>query len=140
MTQEDDEVNDNNTNDINGYQIVGLDKEDLAIISDALEHYRDSLNIAFADKQMEETGLSRPIEKINRVTEMLSDISSSKTSTIGLINFRKKKQKVEGQRRQREKEKQQPKTITMAEELKYKASLQKKAKLGDGSNIAAEDR
>jgi hypothetical protein len=31
-------------------------------------------------------------------------------------------------------------TITMAEELKHKASLQKKAKLGDGSNIAAEDR
>src|SRR5919197_2940787 len=35
---------------------------------------------------------------------------------------------------------QQSKTLTMAEELKYKASLQKKAKLGDGSNIAAEDR
>jgi hypothetical protein len=35
---------------------------------------------------------------------------------------------------------QQSKTITMAQELKYKASLQKKAKLGDGSNIAAEDR
>ena len=35
---------------------------------------------------------------------------------------------------------QQSKTITMAEDLKYKSSLQKKAKLGDGSNIAAEDR
>ena len=35
---------------------------------------------------------------------------------------------------------QQSKTLTMAEELKYKASLQKKAKLEDGSNIAAEDR
>ena len=35
---------------------------------------------------------------------------------------------------------QQSKTITMAEQLKYKSSLQKKAKLGDGSNIAAEDR
>ena len=34
----------------------------------------------------------------------------------------------------------QSRTIAMAEELKYKASLQKKAKLGDGSNIAAEDR
>jgi hypothetical protein len=35
---------------------------------------------------------------------------------------------------------QQSNAITMAEELKYKASLQKKVKLGDGSNIAAEDR
>ena len=34
----------------------------------------------------------------------------------------------------------QSRTIAMAEQLKYKASLQKKAKLGDGSNIAAEDR
>jgi|SRR5919199_6872263 hypothetical protein len=34
----------------------------------------------------------------------------------------------------------QSKTIAMADELKYKASLQNKAKLGDGSNIAAEDR
>ena len=39
-----------------------------------------------------------------------------------------------------EKDAQQSKTITMAEQLKYKSSLQKKAKLGDGSNIAAEDR
>jgi|SRR5215216_1628661 hypothetical protein len=35
---------------------------------------------------------------------------------------------------------QQPKSITMAEDLKKKEFLQKKAKLGDGSNIAAEDR
>jgi hypothetical protein len=34
----------------------------------------------------------------------------------------------------------QSKTIAMPDELKYKASLQNKAKLGDGSNIAAEDR
>jgi hypothetical protein len=48
----------------------------------------------------------------------------------------------ENRQRQRgeEKDAQQSKTITMAEELKYKSSLQKKAKLGDGSNIAAEDR
>ena len=30
--------------------------------------------------------------------------------------------------------------IAIAEELKDNASLQNKAKLGDGSNIAAEDR
>jgi hypothetical protein len=35
---------------------------------------------------------------------------------------------------------QQPKSIIMAEDLKNKDYLQKKAKLGDGSNIAAEDR
>ena len=33
-----------------------------------------------------------------------------------------------------------PKSITVAEDLKKKEFLQKKAKLGDGSNIAAEDR
>jgi hypothetical protein len=35
---------------------------------------------------------------------------------------------------------QQPNAITMAEHLKDEPSLQKKAKLGDGSNITAEDR
>ena len=44
------------------------------------------------------------------------------------------------QEHREEKEAQQSKAIKMAEELKYKSSLQKKAKLGDGSNIAAEDR
>ena len=33
----------------------------------------------------------------------------------------------------------QPKAITMAEQLKDKASLDKKTKLRDGSNIEAED-
>jgi hypothetical protein len=44
------------------------------------------------------------------------------------------------QEHREEKEAQQSKAIKMAEELKYKSSPQKKAKLGDGSNIAAEDR
>ena len=44
------------------------------------------------------------------------------------------------QEHREEKEAQQSKAIKMAEELKYKSSLQKKAKLGDGSNIVAEDR
>jgi hypothetical protein len=35
---------------------------------------------------------------------------------------------------------QQPNAITMAEHLKDEPSLQKKAKLGDGTNITAEDR
>jgi|SRR5215212_7008280 hypothetical protein len=50
--------------------------------------------------------------------------------------------KEEGTQQQQhiEEDVQQSKAIAMAEELKYKASLQKKAKLGDGSNIAAEDR
>ena len=39
-----------------------------------------------------------------------------------------------------EQQQQQPKAITMAEQLKHKASLDKKTKLGDGSNIKAEDR
>jgi hypothetical protein len=40
----------------------------------------------------------------------------------------------------RKEQQEQPNAITMAELLKDKASLQKKIKLGDGSNIAAEDR
>ncbi len=40
---------------------------------------------------------------------------------------------------ERQRLQQQPKAITMAEQLKDKA-LQKKVKLGDGSNIKAEDR
>ena len=35
---------------------------------------------------------------------------------------------------------QQPNAIIMAERLKDEPSLQKKAKLGDGSDITAEDR
>jgi hypothetical protein len=44
------------------------------------------------------------------------------------------------QQEQQEQQQQQPKAITMAEQLKHKASLEKKTKLGDGSNIKAEDR
>ena len=42
--------------------------------------------------------------------------------------------------RQQQEEEEQPNAITMAEHLKDEASLQKKAKLGDGTNITAEDR
>jgi hypothetical protein len=47
---------------------------------------------------------------------------------------------IEENERQQQEEEQQPNAITMAEHLKDEASLQKKAKLGDGSNITAEDR
>jgi hypothetical protein len=40
----------------------------------------------------------------------------------------------------RKEHQEQPNAITMAELLKDKALLQKKTKLGDGSNIKAEDR
>ncbi|MBV9668482.1 MAG: hypothetical protein JO327_10170 [Nitrososphaeraceae archaeon] len=39
-----------------------------------------------------------------------------------------------------EQQQQQPNAITMAEQLKEKVSLDMKTKLGDGSNIKAEDR
>jgi hypothetical protein len=42
--------------------------------------------------------------------------------------------------RQQQEEEEQPNAITMAEHLKDEASLKKKAKLGDGSTITAEDR
>src|SRR4026207_780881 len=47
---------------------------------------------------------------------------------------------VEEENENRKEQQEQPKAITMAELLKDKASLQKKIKLGDGSNIKAEDR
>ncbi|MGB6628059.1 MAG: hypothetical protein WBE61_07990 [Nitrososphaeraceae archaeon] len=42
--------------------------------------------------------------------------------------------------RQQQQQQEQPKALTMAELLKDKESLKKKTKLGDGSNIKAEDR
>jgi hypothetical protein len=46
----------------------------------------------------------------------------------------KEKTKEENKNKQQEQQEHEPKAITMAEEL------QTKAKLGDGSNFAAEDR
>jgi hypothetical protein len=66
--------------------------------------------------------------KVEMVTQSMEQLTS-------------RKREVENRQEHREeKEAQQSKAIKMAEELKYKSSLQKKAKLGDGSNIAAEDR
>ena len=51
------------------------------------------------------------------------------------------KQSIEyGEEKNNRQQQQQPKAITMAEQLKEKVSLDKKTKLGDGSNIKAEDR
>jgi hypothetical protein len=47
---------------------------------------------------------------------------------------------VEEENENRKEQQKQPNAITMAGLLKDKASLQKKIKLGDGSNIKAEDR
>jgi hypothetical protein len=47
---------------------------------------------------------------------------------------------VEEENENRKEQQEQPNAITMAKLLKDKASLQKKIKLGDGSNIKAEDR
>jgi hypothetical protein len=69
-------------------------------------------------------------------------IDSVKVEMVKQSTTRGTKDKTEEEKRQQHQgdQAQQSKTITMAEELKYKASLQKKAKLGDGRNIAAEDR
>jgi hypothetical protein len=45
-----------------------------------------------------------------------------------------------GGEKERQQQQEQPKALTMAELLKDKESLKKKTKLGDGSNIKAEDR
>jgi hypothetical protein len=60
---------------------------------------------------------------------------ASKTDLTNNINADR-----EENERQEQEEEQQPNAITMAERLKDEPSLQKKAKLGDGSNITAEDR
>jgi hypothetical protein len=44
------------------------------------------------------------------------------------------------QQQEQQEQQEQPKALTMAELLKDKESLKKKTKLGDGSNIKAEDR
>jgi hypothetical protein len=44
------------------------------------------------------------------------------------------------QQQKQQEQQEQPKALTMAELLKDKESLKKKTKLGDGSNIKAEDR
>ena len=64
-------------------------------------------------------------------------IDSVKVEVVkqALENGEEKNKRVREQQQQ-----QQPKAITMAEQLKHKASLEKKTKLGDGRNIKAEDR
>jgi len=67
--------------------------------------------------------------------EYLISIDSVKVEVVkqSIENGEEKSNRQEQQQRQ-------PKAITMAEQLKDKASLDKKTKLGDGSNIKAEDR
>ena len=64
--------------------------------------------------------------------------------TIDSVKVQVVKQSIENREEKsnlQEQQQQQPKAITMAEQLKNKASLDKKTKLiGDGSNIKAEDR
>jgi len=61
--------------------------------------------------------------------------------TIDSVKVEVVKQSIEnGEEKSNRQEQQQPKAITMAEQLKDKASLDKKTKLGDGSNNKAEDR
>ena len=62
--------------------------------------------------------------------------------TIDSVKVEVVKQSIENgeEKSSRQDQQRQPKAITMAEQLKHKASLDKKTKLGDGSNIKAEDR
>jgi hypothetical protein len=62
--------------------------------------------------------------------------------TIDSVKVEVVKQSIENgeEKSNRQDQQQQPNAITMAEQLKHKASLDKKTKLGDGSNIKAEDR
>jgi hypothetical protein len=66
-------------------------------------------------------------------TDLTSNIDADqRTNNINAVREENERQQLE--------EEQQPNAITMAEHLEDEASLQKKAKLGDGSNITAEDR
>ena len=56
------------------------------------------------------------------------DIDSVKVEVV-------KQSKEKREEKNNQQEQQQPKAITMAEQLKNRASLDKKTKLGDGSNI-----
>jgi hypothetical protein len=73
--------------------------------------------------------------------EIALHIINLEDKIIGLEKSKGYQRNENRQRRQgEEKEAQQSKAITMAEEIKHKAALEKKAKLGDGAYIAAEDR
>jgi hypothetical protein len=74
--------------------------------------------------------------------DYLITIDSVKVEMVNQSTRQETKEKTmeENRYKQQEQQEQEPKAITMAEELKNNASLQTKAKLGDGSNIAAEDR
>ena len=70
-------------------------------------------------------------------------IDSVKVEVVkqSIENGEEKNKRQERQEQQEQQEQQQqPKAITMAEQLKHKALLEKKTKLGDGRNIKAEDR
>jgi len=67
-------------------------------------------------------------------------IDSVKVEMVNQFTGQETNEKTMEENNYKRQEQQEPKAITMAEELKHNTSLQKKAKLGDGSNIAAEDR
>ena len=69
--------------------------------------------------------------------DYLITIDSVKVEMVNQSTRQETKEKTmeENKYKQQEQQEQEPKAITMAEELKNNASLQTKAKLGDGSNI-----
>lgn len=110
-----------------------------------------SLHYALTDSQCSICGVQlewkAEFNDINSPKYTANHCNQDYIITIDSVKVEVVKQSIENgeeknkrQERQEQQQQQQPKAITMAEQLKHKASLEKKTKLGDGRNIKAEDR
>jgi hypothetical protein len=106
-----------------------------------------SLHYALTDSQCNECGAQlewkAEFDDINSPKYTAKHCGQDYLITIDSVKVKMVTQSMRGRTEENENRKEhqeQPNAITMAELLKDKALLHKKTKLGDGSNIAAEDR
>jgi hypothetical protein len=106
-----------------------------------------SLHYALTDSQCNKCGAQlewkAEFDDINSPKYTAKHCGQDYLITIDSVKVKMVTQSMRGtieENENRKEQQEQPNAITMAELLKDKASLQKKIKLGDGSNIVAEDR
>ncbi|HET7389496.1 MAG TPA: hypothetical protein VFJ51_01640 [Nitrososphaeraceae archaeon] len=105
-----------------------------------------SLHYALTDSQCSVCGVQlewkAEFNDINSPKYTTNHCNQDYIITIDSVKVEVVKQSIENEedKNNRQDQQQQPKAITMAEQLQDKSSLDKKTKLGDGSNINAEDR
>jgi len=103
-----------------------------------------SLHYALTDSQCNKCGAQlewkADFDDINSPKYTAEHCNQDYLITIDSVKVEMVKQSTEQGVKENTQHDQQSKTITLAEKLKNEVLLQKKAKLGDGSYIAAEDR